>query len=80
MSATVENKKQAFLDNFSEDKNNVNVVKQEALKALENLEFPTTREEYWKYTRVGKIVNQKNQLVAVATATFNAYPAKKAGF
>jgi uncharacterized protein (TIGR00369 family) len=28
----------------------------------------------------GKIVNQKNQLVAVATATFNAYPAKKAGF
>ena len=28
----------------------------------------------------GKIVNQKNQLVAVATAKFNAYPAKKAGF
>jgi uncharacterized protein (TIGR00369 family) len=28
----------------------------------------------------GKIVNQKNQLVAAATATFNAYPAKKAGF
>jgi Fe-S cluster assembly protein SufD len=59
MSATVENKKQAFLANFTEDKNTVNVAKQEALKALENLEFPTTREEYWKYTRVGKIVNQK---------------------
>ena len=28
----------------------------------------------------GKIVNQKNQLIAVATATFNAYPAEKAGF
>lgn len=59
MSATVENKKQTFLANFTEDKNTVSVAKQEALKALENLEFPTTREEYWKYTRVGKIVNQK---------------------
>ena len=28
----------------------------------------------------GKIVNQKGEIVATATGTFNAYPAEKAGF
>ena len=59
MSVVLEDKKQAFLANFvakSADKDS-SIAKQEALKALENLEFPTTRDEYWKYTRVGKITN-----------------------
>ncbi|NRA13857.1 MAG: PaaI family thioesterase, partial [Crocinitomicaceae bacterium] len=28
----------------------------------------------------GKIVNQKRDIIAVATGTFNSYPAEKAGF
>ena len=59
MSVVLEDKKQAFLANFvakSTDKDS-SIAKKEALKALENLEFPTTRDEYWKYTRVGKITN-----------------------
>lgn len=35
----------------------IQLKRQEALSALKQLEFPTTRDEYWKYTRVGKIVN-----------------------
>lgn len=34
-------------------------VRQEGLSALAQLELPTTREEYWKYTRVAKWVNKK---------------------
>lgn len=30
----------------------------EAMKALETLEFPTTKQEYWKYTRTGQIANK----------------------
>lgn len=30
----------------------------EAIKALETLEFPTTKQEYWKYTRTGQIANK----------------------
>ena len=59
MSVVLEDKKQVFLANFvakTTDKDS-SIAKQEALKALENLEFPTTRDEYWKYTRVGKITN-----------------------
>ncbi|PCI94521.1 MAG: Fe-S cluster assembly protein SufD [Flavobacteriales bacterium] len=29
-----------------------------AKSALENLEFPTSKTEYWKYTRIGKIINR----------------------
>ncbi|MBL4624514.1 MAG: Fe-S cluster assembly protein SufD [Flavobacteriales bacterium] len=61
MSAVVEDKKQIFLDNFVAKLTDTNscVAKKEAVKALENLKFPTTRDEYWKYTRVGKITNTK---------------------
>jgi len=30
----------------------------DARKALETLEFPTTKQEYWKYTRTGQIANK----------------------
>jgi len=31
-------------------------VRGEAQEALNSLEFPTTKDEYWKYTRIGKIL------------------------
>ena len=37
---------------FSQD------LRTNAKKALENLEFPTSKTEYWKYTRIGKIINK----------------------
>ena len=57
----IASKKAQFLSNFLAKDTDVNssLAKQEALKALENLEFPTTRDEYWKYTRVGKITSAK---------------------
>lgn len=30
-----------------------------AKKELEALDFPTSRDEYWKYTRIGKIINKQ---------------------
>ncbi|MBI3133886.1 MAG: Fe-S cluster assembly protein SufD [Bacteroidetes bacterium] len=36
-----------------------NVFQKEAYDNLIQLDFPTTRNEYWKYTRVGKIQNSK---------------------
>ncbi|MGB1104550.1 MAG: Fe-S cluster assembly protein SufD [Crocinitomicaceae bacterium] len=34
-----------------------NAYQQAAAERLESLDFPTTRDEYWKYTRLGKITN-----------------------
>jgi len=36
-----------------------NSLKEKASEVLENIKFPTTRTEVWKYTRLGKI--SKNQ-------------------
>ena len=33
-----------------------------AYDQLLELDFPTTRDEYWKYTRTGKISNSKFQI------------------
>jgi Fe-S cluster assembly protein SufD len=33
-------------------------LRNKAKKALEHLEFPNSKTEYWKYTRIGKIVNK----------------------
>ena len=57
----IANRKAEFLSNFlaKDTDADSSLAKQEALKALQNLEFPTTRDEYWKYTRVGKITNAK---------------------
>ncbi len=40
----------------------------EAKKALTQLEFPTGKTEYWKYTRIGKIINN-NYSVATSKQT-----------
>lgn len=36
-------------------------VRKEAQQALNDLDFPTRKTEYWKYTRVGKIVKKEYQ-------------------
>ena len=37
---------------FSQD------LRSKAKTALADLEFPTSKTEYWKYTRIGKIINK----------------------
>ena len=39
-----------------------NSFQKKAYENLLHLDFPTTRDEYWKYTRVGKIQNSKFQI------------------
>jgi Fe-S cluster assembly protein SufD len=43
---------------FSNEPQFAQDLRTNAKKALENLEFPTSRTEYWKYTRIGKIINK----------------------
>lgn len=57
MSVLTKNKVQEFISDLSF--NSTVEVQKEAYGKLANLEFPTTRDEYWKYTRVGKIANSK---------------------
>ena len=38
-------------------------LRKEALSEIERLELPTSSTEFWKYTRLGKIVNKKYQVV-----------------
>lgn len=54
MTLVASEKMNAFLSNLTVSQN---PVQQKALEQLEELNFPTTRDEYWKYTRVGKIAN-----------------------
>jgi Fe-S cluster assembly protein SufD len=43
--------------NFSYEPQFANDLRLEAKTALNELEFPTSKTEYWKYTRLGKIIN-----------------------
>ena len=42
---------------FSNEPQHYLSLREEAKNRLKNLEVPTTKDEYWKYTRLGKIVN-----------------------
>ncbi len=55
MDVLTETKLAKFLSNFTFDSKNA--LQAEAYAALDNLDFPTTRDEYWKYTRLNKIAN-----------------------
>jgi Fe-S cluster assembly protein SufD len=60
--STIKDKKIGFLANFQETKleavcSHVDKKLNEARFALNELEFPTSRTETWKYTRVGRILN-----------------------
>ena len=55
------NKVQEFLSSFENEErlsSNASIIskQEESKKLLENLDFPTTRTERWKYTRVGKFI------------------------
>lgn len=73
---TVTSKKESFIGNVqshisalqSESK-----IHADALKALENLDFPTTRVEDWKYTRTARIANEQWH-VANNNATLDITP------
>ena len=55
-------KKEKFLESFIDCAPVTQItqtIAQEALTALQRLEIPSTKDEYWKYTRLGKIVNNK---------------------
>ncbi|MDG1475599.1 MAG: Fe-S cluster assembly protein SufD [Vicingaceae bacterium] len=43
---------------FSNEPQFAQDLRTNAKTALENLEFPTSKTEYWKYTRIGKIINK----------------------
>lgn len=43
---------------FSAENSHFTNLRNEAKQELESLDFPTTKTEYWKYTRVGKIINK----------------------
>jgi len=52
------------LDFSAENTHFVN-LRNEAKQELESLDFPTTKTEYWKYTRLGKIINKKYEIKKV---------------
>lgn len=60
---TTKNTKQEFLSNFIPqefpDNPALLKVKEEAESTLAQLDFPTTRDEQWKYTRISKILRKK---------------------
>ena len=51
---TISEKIQSFIEKFEAPNSN---FQKKALARLEEQDFPTTRDEYWKYTRLGKITN-----------------------
>ncbi|MCI5058113.1 MAG: Fe-S cluster assembly protein SufD [Flavobacteriales bacterium] len=55
------NKKETFLKDFIAQESSspyLQKLQGEARTAIEKLEFPTTRDEFWKYTRLGVLLNQ----------------------
>ncbi|MFD1551814.1 Fe-S cluster assembly protein SufD [Putridiphycobacter roseus] len=57
MNVQTDTKLQSFLSGFEGVRENA--IQNEAWDALQYLDFPTTRDEYWKYTRISKIANAK---------------------
>jgi Fe-S cluster assembly protein SufD len=43
---------------FGAENSHFTNLRNEAKQELESLDFPTSKTEYWKYTRVGKIINK----------------------
>jgi Fe-S cluster assembly protein SufD len=63
MTTTELTKKDVLLESlsqldFSSEPQFAQDLRSEAKNALSQLEFPTSKTEYWKYTRVGKIINK----------------------
>ncbi len=63
---TVASKKEAFIGNIQSHTSALQSDKKlfaEATQVLENIDFPTTRVEDWKYTRTARISNEQWQIV-----------------
>ena len=69
MNVLTQTKLEHFLANFQLDL--TNAIQKEAYEALGKLDFPTTRQEYWKYTRLNKIAN--SQLVTSQPSAKNLF-------
>jgi Fe-S cluster assembly protein SufD len=57
MEITAENKVLKFVEGLNAPSDG-NSIRNEAIQALNGMDFPTTRVEEWKYTRVGRITNK----------------------
>jgi len=60
-------KKKALIEplnklDFSSEPQFAQNLRTAAQNALDQLELPTSKTEYWKYTRIGKIVNKSYQI------------------
>ena len=66
MEVVVENKVLEFVADFKKPET-ISEVRKQAMDALSGMDFPTTRVEDWKYTRVAKYVKRKyNQVQSTA--------------
>ena len=66
MTLTLSKKMAEFTSRLETPQNN---YQQAAAERLENMDFPSTRDEYWKYTRLGKITNTAFELGTKLTKT-----------
>ncbi len=74
MTVIANSKVQTFIENFNLISDTT--VQQKAIENLNNLDFPTTKNEYWKYTRLGKISNHnfnQSQEKKVTTQAIEPY-------
>jgi len=64
MATTADNKKQ-LLDQLSKNASSfpIGEIGEQAMEAINKLDFPTTRTEDWKYTRVGRIIKNDLQVL-----------------
>ena len=58
---------------FSNEPDFFQDLRKKALVEIENLHLPTTKSEYWKYTRLGKIVNKKYKVVSGSEVSINQF-------
>ncbi len=76
MSSTLTtNKTQEFVSHIAENKlavwNELTAIRESGLEALAQLEFPTTRDEYWKYSRTTKITKNHYHFNPIASANID---------
>lgn len=73
MATTELTKKDILLENlshldFTGEPEFMHTLREHAKQAVKKLSFPTSKTEYWKYTRIGKIINKEYQTPTIPTA------------
>lgn len=68
MNVALSEKMTQFLQHFKTPENG---VQKAAFEQLQEMDFPTTRDEYWKYTRVGKITNNAFSLAQAGQENYD---------